>query len=62
MKATFVEDPAGWEAFYLDGKLIDQGHSVPNWVIVQALGAKYEYREIETGESGRFPLLLDLVE
>lgn len=36
-----------WEAYYVDGALIDQNHTVDIWSVMQALAGVVAYTEIE---------------
>jgi hypothetical protein len=67
MKFTLVR-PEGfdWEAFYIDGKLIEESHSLSAWHILKCLekycGCEFEQIEIsnEVAEMGMPALLSEL--
>jgi hypothetical protein len=48
-----------WEGYYLNGKLIDQGHSVPADRLLQKVGERVEYREYELEDADDFPESLE---
>lgn len=53
MKATIVSTKSGdWEALYIDGKLAEQGHSVPLYAALRATGIEVDTGEFAEDEDG----------
>ena len=51
MKINYVMSEDGdWEGLYVNGKLKCEGHSLPIWDIMNALGLKYEHKVVDFEE------------
>lgn len=48
-KVTFLSSLKGdWVAMYVDGKKVNEGHSLPYWEVLDQLGVKFEGREVDS--------------
>ena len=45
-QVAYITDVSGdWEGIYVDGKLIDEGHSLDPRMVLDAVGVQYDHRE-----------------
>ena len=45
-KITFVLGN-DWTGMYIDGVLVEEGHTIPYWAIVRALGFEYDSKSVD---------------
>lgn len=51
-----VSDVGGeWEGIYVDGTLVDEGHSLDPRQVLEALGIEFEHRETDMTEISHLP-------
>lgn len=70
VKVTRVHDEHGeWEGLYVDGTLVDEGHSLDTHDVLTILGKEFEFEvdEVEANgewmeENGRLPTKLSQVQ
>lgn len=61
MEVTYVQDEynGDWVGLYVDGKLVDESHSLDPQRVMDALGIKYESRAVYMVNIGRLPERLE---
>lgn len=63
MRVHFRDSAEGdWEALYIDGRKMAEGHSIPRWELLACLDIKYTEEEVELDDvgMGEFPEELSL--
>lgn len=57
---TVVRDESGdWEGVYMNGQLLEEGHSIDGCQMLDALGISYGFRESSLGDAGSLPNKLE---
>jgi len=55
-QVAYITDASGdWEGIYIDGKLVEEGHSLDPRTVLEAADVPFTHRETDLKELGSLP-------